>query len=271
MPGPGRDPYGWVKTALRQEVGSCCPVQDCGSPYLTWHHFDPPWRVEHHHRPAGMIALCREHADKADHGAFTDDQLRELKRVGRSRALEIRGRFDWMRRDLLTVVDGKFFYQTPIIFQISDIPCIWFDRDENGYLLLNFKMPTISGHPHAQVDQNFWSITPDVSEVVCPPNGRLIEVNYSNGDKFRIEFRDIASPEELSERYPEAGTRPWSGRIEFPIVLVEVSETVAGTEIDFGPTYSNLLGFRWANGFVAFGRVGVQMNVSKERLAALFP
>jgi hypothetical protein len=97
MAGPSRDPYEWVKTALRQDVGFCCSVQDCGIPYLTWHHFDPPWRVEHHHRPEGMIALCREHADKADHGSFTDDQLRELKQEGRSRAAEVRGRFDWMR------------------------------------------------------------------------------------------------------------------------------------------------------------------------------
>jgi hypothetical protein len=107
MAGPGRDPYEWVKTALRQEVGFCCPVQDCGSPYLTWHHFDPPWRVEHHHRPEGMIALCRAHADKADHESFTDDQLRELKRVGRLRAAEVRGRFDWMRQDLLSVARRK--------------------------------------------------------------------------------------------------------------------------------------------------------------------
>ncbi len=169
MAGPGRDPYEWVKTVLRQEVGFCCPVQNCGSPYLTWHHFDPPWRVEHHHRPAGMIALCREHADKADHGAFTDDQLRELKREGRSRAAQVRGRFDWMRQDLLAVVGGNFYYEQRVIFQLGEIPCIWFDRDEAGYLLLNFKMPTISGRARAQIDQNFWSITPAVEKVICPP------------------------------------------------------------------------------------------------------
>jgi hypothetical protein len=218
-----------------------------------------------------MIALCREHADKADHGSFTDDQLRELKRIGRSRALEVRGRFDWMRRDLLTVIDGKFFYQTPVIFQIVDEPCIWFDRDENGYLLLNFRMPTISGHPRARVEQNFWSVNPEVAEVICPPNGRLIEITYGNGDRFRIEFSDITSADELAERYPKGETRSWSRNISFPIVLVEVWEAVAGTEIAFGPNYSSLLALRWANGFVAFCRVGVHHNVPKDLLASLFP
>jgi hypothetical protein len=55
-----------------------------------------------------MIALCLDHAARADAGAFTNDQLRTLKREGRDRATAIRGRFDWMRRDLLAVVGGKF-------------------------------------------------------------------------------------------------------------------------------------------------------------------
>jgi hypothetical protein len=103
-----RTPPAGIRRALRQEVGFHCPVDGCGNPYLTWHHFDPPWRVEHHHRVEGMIALCLDHAARADAGAFTNDQLRTLKREGRDRATAIRGRFDWMRRDLLAVVGGKF-------------------------------------------------------------------------------------------------------------------------------------------------------------------
>ena len=204
---PARDPYRDVKLALRQEVGFCCPVEGCGNPYLTWHHFDPPWRVEHHHRPEGMIALCRVHADQADHGAFTDNQLRRLKREGRSKAAEVRGKFNWMRQDLLAVVGGNFFYRQKVIFELSGVPCIWFDRDDENSLLLNFKMPTIAGRPRAQIDQNFWSVSPAVHEVICPPNGRLIEVNYRNGDKFRAAFFNIPSPDFLHGRYPESSTR----------------------------------------------------------------
>lgn len=272
MEGPGRDPYERVKTELRQEVGFCCPVQVCGSPYLTWHHFDPPWRVEHHHRPEGMIALCRKHADKADNGSYTDDQLRELKRLGKSRAAEVRGRFDWMRQDLLAVVGRNFFYEERVIFQLANVPCIWFDRDEQGYLLLNFRMPTVGGSPRAQIDQNFWSVAPSVEEVVCPPNGRLVEVKYSNGDKFRAEFYNAGSPAELDTRYPPTGPRNWYSVVKFPVTVVELWETAAGTNIEFGPRFSRLGSLQMTDCFSGrSGRAGIRMDVSPSQLAALFP
>lgn len=272
MTDPGRKPPRAVLLALRQEVGFCCPVVGCGSPYLTWHHFDPPWRTEHHHRPEGMIALCREHADKADNGSFTDDQLRKLKLEGKPRSHEVRGRFDWMRRDLLAVVGGNFFYQTPIILQLGTNPCIWFDRDEDGYLLLNFKMPTISGHSRAQIDQNTWSVVPQVDEVVCPPSGRLVEVSYSNGDKFRAEFYDAASPDELAARYPTSRTLDWSDDVNFPVTAVELWETTAGTTIEFGPRFSRMPGNNiFRDCFTCGGNVAFCINISPVDLARLFP
>ena len=55
-----RTPPKKVIQTLRQEVGFGCPVPNCGNPYLEWHHFDPPWSIENHHRPEGMIALCTQ-------------------------------------------------------------------------------------------------------------------------------------------------------------------------------------------------------------------
>jgi hypothetical protein len=74
------------RKALRKEVGFGCPVKDCGNPYLTWHHFDPPWEIAKHkpkperHKVEGIIALCHSHHDEADAGAFTKEQLHALKR-----------------------------------------------------------------------------------------------------------------------------------------------------------------------------------------------
>jgi hypothetical protein len=274
MPNPGRTPPRDIISTLRQEVGSCCPVLGCGSAYLTWHHFDPPWRTEHHHRAEGMIALCREHADQADNGAFTDDQLRELKRIGRERASEIRGRFNWMRQDLLVVAGGQFFYQVPVILMVGDVKCIWFDRDEEGYLQLNFRMPAgPTGGPRAVIEQNFWKVPPAVREVICPPHGRLVEVFYLNGDKFRAEFFNIASFNDLAARYASIKSQSWPEQIEFPLTVVELWETAAGASIEFGPRSPRLPGYGQTNlSLIAIGgEVGIRVLATKEVLTLLFP
>ncbi|MEP7217736.1 MAG: hypothetical protein ABI876_02405 [Bacteroidota bacterium] len=102
-----RTPPAEVRKALRQEVGFGCPIPGCANPYLEWHHFAPPWHIREHHDPEGMIALCAEHHKKADAGAFTDDQLRQFKQRGVDPAIEIKGRFDWLRNRLLVHRYGK--------------------------------------------------------------------------------------------------------------------------------------------------------------------
>lgn len=71
-----------VKLELRQEVNWGCPVHNCGSPFLSYHHFDPPFskfKPGQLHDPKGMIALCLAHAKMADGGVWTNHQLLEIK------------------------------------------------------------------------------------------------------------------------------------------------------------------------------------------------
>ncbi len=208
----------------------------------------------------------------ADHGAFTDDQLRRLKREGRSRAAEVRGRFNWMRQDLLAVVGGKFFYRQRVIFELSGVPCIWFDRDDENSLLLSFVMPTITGRPRARIDQNFWSVAPAVREVMCPPNGRLIEVNYGNGNKFRVEFFNVSTSDALHDRYPVSSTRDWSDDVRFPVTVVELWETAAGTDIQFGPDFSTLGNGQMKNCYASNnGGAAVHLDLRPGQLSSLLP
>lgn len=150
----------------------------------------------------GLIALCKEHATKADNGAFTKEQLREYKRTGRERAQAVQGQFDRRRNELVAIVGGKVFVDTLVLIQIADINTIWFDRDEDGYLLLNVRMPSLSGHPRVRIEQNFWTIKPTVAEVICPPGGRSLEVKYANGDRFRVAFSVAKDLDDLSCRCP---------------------------------------------------------------------
>jgi hypothetical protein len=269
--GPGRNPPRDVLRQLRQEVGFCCPVQECGCPYLTWHHFDPPWRNEHHHRPEGMIALCRHHADEADHGAFTNAQLRALKRTGRQRAVEVRGRLDWMRRDLLTVLGGAFSYQDDLILTMGTQRCIWFNRDDDGYLLLNFKMPTLAGKTRATIEDNVWSVVPEVDEVICPPSGRLVDVNYGDGDHFRAEFFPLDTASDVISRYPNFLPR-WTSHLDYPLTALELTETTAHTLFQFFPDHTSFPGVEMAGYFSRRNRGGsILITLTPENQARLFP
>ena len=60
---------------------------------------------------------------------------------------EVSGRFEWMREDILAVVGGSFFYETPKMVIFRDEPMIWFERDEQrgGYIATCEELPTVAG------------------------------------------------------------------------------------------------------------------------------
>jgi len=76
--------------------------------------------------------------------------LRSMKTVPNDRP-EVHGRFEWMREDILAVVGGNFFYETPNILVFRGKPMIWFNRDEERRLLLNLRMLTTSGLPRTRL------------------------------------------------------------------------------------------------------------------------
>ncbi len=271
MSTPSRNPYADVKRTLRREVGFQCPVRGCGNPYLTWHHFDPPWRIEKHHRPEGMIALCLEHASKADHGAFTDDQLRTLKVKTPERDV-VTGKFDWRRQDFLVRLGGNFSYREDTILQLGSVPCAWLSRDQEGLHEVNFLMPTVSNGPRASIVENFWSASSSAHEIISPPMGRKIEVKYQNGDYFKILFRNVKQPEHLGVLYPEANLRNLTSVVEFPTTLVEVTSIVAGTNLELGPNYARFGGGTMRECFSSnSGSAGMRINLSDKEVAELLP
>lgn len=289
-PGPtSRYPPAHLRRALAEEVGFGCPVENCGSPYLMWHHFDPPWAERHHHDPAGMVALCRDHHPEADAGVFTPDQLREFKRVGRDRNRPLGAQFNWMRERLLAVVGGNFYYEMPIAVRVGNIPVVWFNRDDAGRLLVNLQMLTTSHEPRMVMLDNFW-ITEGTAEreVRCPPHGRLVSAEYPNGDRLKIEFRELTNLQLLDRHFPppklpkqlksefaargitipdlpcshEEAAREFG--IQFPIASVEITMSVAGTDISFGPRQTKLGGITTTGGWMVGGEVGMQIGVTED-------
>lgn len=271
---PKRQPPRAVLTALRQEVAFHCPAPSdrgvCGNPYLTWHHFDPPWREEHHHRVDGMIALCQEHATKADNGSYTDDQLRRFKREGRTHSSEVTGRFEWMRQDIVAYAGGNFFHRTPVVLQLDEEPLIWFARNEHAELMLNVQMPPGS-RSRTRIVDNVWHTHPgDVSEIICPPGGRSLEVRYSNGDFFKTVFQSVRDADDFVRRFPAAEWVFSSGaelNLTFPVTVVSVTHVTADGIIKLYPGYTetpgqNGLGSCWFPG----APVGVTVETSSSLL-----
>lgn len=205
-----------------------------------------------------MIAMCGEHHDKADAGAFTKDQLRAFKRSGAEHAEEVRGRFDWMRHNLLTVVGGNFFYETPDIFLFRGQRSIWLNRDEEGYLMLNVRMLTTSGESRMVIEDNFWLNRGDPEDLESPPSGKLLHVKYSNGDMLKVRFFELESVAATQKRYSEARPERWD--VPYPIAAVEVQNRVGGTNIAFGPRGTTFLGASMTGNFASHCRAGVAID-----------
>ena len=187
-----------------------------------------------------MIALCREHADKADNGSFTDEQLRRFKAEGRGRGRAVSGRFEWMRRDLLAHVGGNAYLRTPVVLEVGGEKAIWFNRNEHDELLLNFDLPSLSTTPRASIRDNVWTVSPDnVAELICPPSGRKLYIEYANGDLFHAEFSTVDDAGALQERLVGFGGLDWL-RVDYPLTVVELWEKASGTTLQLSPDGTNI-------------------------------
>ncbi|MGO4722436.1 MULTISPECIES: SEC-C metal-binding domain-containing protein [unclassified Inquilinus] len=239
-----------IKRQLRKEVGFGCPIPGCGSPYLEWHHFDPPWHVKNHHDAAGMIALCRNHHAKADAGSWTMEQLRRYKQdvveAGR-----VKGKFDWQRYNVLAIIGGCVAYQNSSILKIDGMEVIKFVRDSEGYFSLNLQMLSLASEERAIIEENFWSNIGEPADVRSPTNGKELEIKYHNGDYFRVKFVELMDANEAVKMYKNKALVDESV-IKYPLLAVEIDYKVAGSLVDINPRGMNLEGSRYVNFFSAF-------------------
>lgn len=189
-----RKPPANVRKILRQEVNFGCPVDGCGSPYLSWHHFDPPWDFLKHHNPEGMIALCLHHHKEADAGAFTLKQFRKLKQnpflsEGKSYP---QGRFNWKREQLLVAAGDIYALDCFYILTIKDHPIIWLTKDDNGYDLLNLSIYDDNGNLIFSMRDNDWEIYGNLMDLECPPSGTSLKFkDNQNKIWFNLIFDQV--------------------------------------------------------------------------------
>ena len=154
-----RTPPASVIRILRQEVGFGCPFPGCRNPILTWHHFAPAWHIEHHHRPEGMIALCKDHAAAADAGLFSNTHLEQLKKAGNS-VESVQSKFPWAQQNFLIRLGGNYSGGESVPLLLGGEPVISLTRDVGGLLLLSLDLKLSDGTSIARIHENNFEVDP---------------------------------------------------------------------------------------------------------------
>lgn len=210
------EPSDKVKRKLRKEVGFGCPVESCGSPYLEYHHFDPPYRKLAHNNPEGMIALCSFHHPQGDNSAFTTEQLHEMKKRAADFST-VKGRFNWLRRNLIVIAGSIITLETPSIFLVNSRKAVWLNRDKDGYHRLNIDTPGI------QMRDNDWLVSTNNLDIISPPGGRTLRVLTKSGERIYLEFKEINDEGELAKLTPMSASVANRTKFPFTVLLFEYS------------------------------------------------
>jgi hypothetical protein len=177
---------------LRREVGYGCPV--CRSPFLTWHHFDPPAHVEQHWRPEGIIAMCPLCHTDADEkgknaGAYSIAELRAMKRSKHS-SEDVRGHFpSWQDKEKLLVRVGGCYADTsaPII-SVNEIPQIRIEKNKAGLLSLSFELRNKNDKVLVRMEDNWFTAYPaNIHDMIVTPKTKEVKV-WLNKEDVGLEF-----------------------------------------------------------------------------------
>jgi len=164
-----------VKKVLRTEVGYGCPI--CRNPFLTWHHFDPPYNVRPHHEPEGMIALCREHHDEADNDNWPQEKLRELKKTPRS-SEDVKGSFpSWEHENILVRLGGNYTGGSEVLVAIEGQNLVRLRRNAGGLLALSFDLWDVDGTALLKIADNALELYPkNIHDFVVTAKKREIKL-----------------------------------------------------------------------------------------------
>ena len=146
-----REPPADVRRKLRREAGFVCAHPDCFEPYLEYHHFEPPWHVEPHHRPEGMIALCPGHHRRA--ASWLASDFHSWKYRGPKSSV-VRHKVEWTRSKTAFVVGGNVVIGCQVVLAAEGVPVIWVIDDAYGRSMFNFSVCDLQGRPVFEIRDN---------------------------------------------------------------------------------------------------------------------
>lgn len=188
-----RTPPTSVCKALRQEVNYGCPVPGCGSPFLTWHHFDPPWREHQHHNPEGMIALCANHAQMADSGVYTKEQFKRWKANPFVKDL-ISAPWPWEPENIVFLMGGcVFFGARPFLTlrqrEVFAAARVQVSNAAAQSVAFDLDLVDPQGNPIVDMKENWLTVHTDrLNDLRFTPGSKRFFVSHISGLQMAMRF-----------------------------------------------------------------------------------
>ena len=245
---PGRTPPAEVRERLRREVNFGCPMPGCGSPFLSWHHFDPPWREEKHHRPEGMIALCFQHAAFADGGNYPRKRLRELKRAPFVQVL-VNDRLPWEPENVTIAIGGSIAFGPRRALSLRGTDLFTVRRLDVGRLSIDAILLDPRGRPVLSMQDNEFTVcVPELDDFECTVRGKDIKVKHRSGVRLALRF-EVLTKDQFAARLPKHGNvvdfaaaHACDSDGNIPIISVTGHLFVRGYQLRLSPDGLDLLG-----------------------------
>lgn len=205
---PRRDPGETIKTSLRREINFGCPVRfpdggGCGSPVLTYHHFDPPWARAFVHNPAGMIALCPQHHAQADGEMWTVAQLREMKRSPFVDD-QLKVRWPWQPETLVVKVGPSLVLGNGSPIRLHGRPILGFRPESIAGLgvrtvVFNSDIRDSAGAPWLRIDDGWFDLRLErTTDVEFTPQTKTLQAKHDDNTylSLRVDrrpYEDVAA------------------------------------------------------------------------------
>jgi hypothetical protein len=133
-------------------------VEDCGSPFLTYHHFDPPYREGRVDVQRGITPLCHTHHDQAAGGRWTKEQLHRLKQFPYLAGKYPVAKLGWLRGAIVFRAGSNEFVIPSVLLTMAGRQIIWANRSANGDMLLNIELFDKNGAPLFIMHDNDWKL-----------------------------------------------------------------------------------------------------------------
>ncbi len=170
-----------IRKRLRKEVNYGCPI--CRSPFLAYHHFDPPWEPNHIHNLEGMIALCPLHHAQADVGTWTNQELRNMKKDKLEKS--INGQIHWSLGQSVIVAGSNLFLGNNISFRLLGREIFKIKEIRPKTVVLNALLFNEKDQPILQILEDDIIIAPElVDDFNCTASANRIRVDVKESNSF---------------------------------------------------------------------------------------